>query len=265
MRRLVTRLSYATNIGRPSIGQLIPRTTVNYESRTVSTNNPSLEPQYADNFDASIEYYFEPVGLLSAGVFLKEIKQFIFTAGGQPVGPGPDNGFDGEYEGFTLTTQRNGGFAKIRGIELAYQQQFTFLPGWWSGLGVFANYTKLETEGDYGAAVVRATSEVAGFTPETGNLGVSYIKGRTSLRFQFNHVGKYLVTFNANQAALLYRKARSTMDIKARYTLSKRFDIYLDVDNVFAEPDRASVFFTGRPQDMFKMSPQFNFGFNGRL
>jgi TonB-dependent receptor len=265
VRGLVTRLSYATNIGRPGIGQLIPRTTVNYEARTVSTNNPSLKPQYANNFDASIEYYFEPIGLFSAGVFLKEIKEFIFTAGGQPIGTGADNGFDGEYAGFTLTSQSNGGFAKIRGLELAYQQQFSFLGGWLGGFGVFANYTKLETEGDYGAAVVRSTNEVAGFTPETGNIGISYIRGRTSLRFQFNHVGKYLVTFNANQAALLYRMARSTVDLKTRYTLSKRFDLYLDIDNVFAEADRASVFYTGRPQDMFKMSPQFNFGINGRL
>lgn len=264
-RGVVTRLSYATNIGRPSIGQLIPRTTVNYDLRTVSTNNPSLKPQYANNFDASIEYYFEPVGLVSAGVFLKEIRDFIFRAGGQPVPPGADNGFDGDYEGFVVTTQRNGGFAKIRGIELAYQQQLTFLPGWWSGFGVFANYTRLETEGDYGATVVRSTSEVAGFTPETGNLGVSYIKGRSSFRIQFNHAGKYLATFNANPAALLYRQARSTVALKTRYTLSKRFDVYIDVDNVFAEPDRASVYSTGRPQDMFKMSPQFNLGINGRL
>lgn len=265
VRGMVTRLSYATNIGRPAIGQLIPRTTINYEARTVSTNNPSLKPQYANNFDASIEYYFEPVGLVSAGVFLKEMRDFIFTAGGQPIAPGADNGFDGDYEGFVLTSQRNGGFAKIRGIELAYQQQLTFLLGWWSGFGVFANYTRLETEGDYGATVVRSTSEVAGFTPETGNFGLSYIKGRSSFRIQFNHAGKYLTTFNANQAALLYRMARSTVDIKTRYTLSKRFDVYIDVDNAFSEPDRASVYYTGRPQDMFKMSPQFNLGVNGRL
>lgn len=264
-RGVVSRLSYATNIGRPAIGQLIPRTTVNYEARTVSTNNPNLRPQYANNFDASIEYYFEPVGLVSAGVFLKELRDFIFTAGGQPVPPGADNGFEGDYEGFVLTSQRNGGFAKIRGIELAYQQQLTFLPGWWGGFGVFANYTRLETEGNYGATVVRSTSEVAGFTPETGNLGISYIRGRSSFRVQFNHAGKYLSVFNASQAALLYRTARSTVDIKTRYTLSNRFDVYVDIDNVFAEPDRASVYYTGRPQDMFKMSPQFNLGINGRL
>lgn len=71
--RLITRLSYATNIGRPGIGQLIPRTNVNFENQTVSTSNPSLKPQTADNFDLAVEYYFEPAGVVSAGVFLKEI------------------------------------------------------------------------------------------------------------------------------------------------------------------------------------------------
>ena len=128
------RASYATNIGRPGLGQLIPNTTVNDENRTVSTSNPSLKPQNADNFDLILEYYFEPAGLLSAGVFLKEIKNFIFTAGGQTVGAGSDNGFDGRYEGYALTSQRNGGSARIRGLELNYQQQFTFLPGWLKAL-----------------------------------------------------------------------------------------------------------------------------------
>jgi hypothetical protein len=35
------RMSYATNIGRPAIGQLIPRTTANIENQTLSTSNPS--------------------------------------------------------------------------------------------------------------------------------------------------------------------------------------------------------------------------------
>src|SRR5690606_11227961 len=116
--KLITRFSYSTNIGRPSIGQLIPRTSVNYENRSVSSSNPGLKPQYADNFDLSAEYYFEPAGLLSAGAFLKEIRDFIYTQSGAIVGQGPDNGFGGEYAGYTLTTQLNGGFAKVKGIEL---------------------------------------------------------------------------------------------------------------------------------------------------
>ena len=64
MRCVRPTLSDATNIGRPSIGQLIPRTTVNFENETISTSNPSLEPQFADNFDRGMEYYFEPAGVV---------------------------------------------------------------------------------------------------------------------------------------------------------------------------------------------------------
>src|SRR5262249_10566907 len=102
-RDLIVRASYSANIGRPSIGQLIPSTTVNDPARTVASSNPGLKPQTANNFDVGGEYYFEPAGMVSAGVFLKEIKNFIYTAGGQVLGPGADNGFNGDYAGYTFT------------------------------------------------------------------------------------------------------------------------------------------------------------------
>ena len=80
---IVTRLSYATNVGRPGIGQLIPRTNVNFDTQTISSSNPSLKPQTADNFDLALEYYFEPAGTLSIGLFQKQIKNFIYTSGGR--------------------------------------------------------------------------------------------------------------------------------------------------------------------------------------
>jgi outer membrane receptor protein involved in Fe transport len=86
---LVTRLGYATNIGRPGPGQLVPNTLVNYDSQTVSSSNPSLRPQTANNFDLTAEYYFEPAGVISAGVFLKELNRFIYSAGGAIIPAGP--------------------------------------------------------------------------------------------------------------------------------------------------------------------------------
>ena len=126
---LLARAGYTENIGRPGIGQLIPRTTVNYDNQTVSTSNPSLEPQWAKNVDVTGEYYFEPAGMLTFGVFEKQIRKFIYTSGGATIPSGTENGFGGEYAGYTLTTQYNGGFARVRGLELGYSQQFTFLPG----------------------------------------------------------------------------------------------------------------------------------------
>jgi TonB-dependent receptor len=273
MPRLVTRLSYATNIGRPAIGQLIPRTTANIENQTLSTSNPSLKPQLANNFDATAEYYFEPAGVVSAGVFLKELKNFIYTQGGILVPAGADNGFGGDYAGYTLTTQRNGGSAKIKGLELSYSQQFTFLPGFWSGLSAFANMTRMQAEGNYGngnalgtgPAALTPPAKIAGFNPFIANLGISYIKGRASVRFQYNMRDRYLVTYNVNESRQVYLTARNTLDIKTVYHFSRRFDVYLDVVNALNEPDRQAEFNGGRPQTIGYMTRQILCGINARL
>ena len=84
---------------------------------------------------------------------------------------GLDNGFGGEFAGYTLTTQANGGSAKVKGLELNYSQQFTFLPGWLRGFGAFANFTKMEAEGNYGSGTAIAlapTPKIAGFNPLNG-------------------------------------------------------------------------------------------------
>jgi len=267
-RNLVTRLSYAMNIGRPSIGQLIPRTNVNYESQTVSTSNPSLKPQTADNFDLSAEYYFEPAGVVSVGLFHKELKSFIYTAGGAVVPTGADNGFGGEYAGYILTTQYNGGAAKIQGFELNYSQQFTFLPGIWKGLGAYANFTKMKAEGNYGsgaAIALQPTPKIAGFNPTTGNLGVSYIRNQITLRVQATYRGRYLATYNVNESRLVYFRERLRLDLKTAYQLSKRFELYLDVSNILPKEGGDNQDTGGRASNYGWHAPLWSFGVNTRL
>ncbi|MBI4622096.1 MAG: TonB-dependent receptor [Verrucomicrobia bacterium] len=266
IKGMVMRASWATNIGRPSIDNLLPRQDVTHETERVTINNPGLKPQYADNFDLGVEYYFEPVGLLSAGVFLKEIREFIFTDSSHFIPAGADNGFGGDYAGYNLITQSNGGSARIRGFEAAYQQQFTFLPGWWKGFGVYANYTFLETEGQYNGITYSQKGQVAGFIPGAANLGISYIRSPLTLRVQFNHRKENLNSFNANPALRQYRTDRSVIDIKTVYSLSRRFDLYLDVNNVINEAERTTVRGEARrPLNIQHFSPQFYFGINGRL
>jgi TonB-dependent receptor len=265
-RNLLARLSYSTSIGRPNIGQLIPRTTVNYDNQTVSSSNPSLQPQTADNFDLSLEYYFEPAGLFTASVFLKEIKKFIFNAPGEVISA-TDDRFGGEYVGFIYSTQQNGGFAKVKGLELGYSQQFTFLPGIWKGLGAFANLTRMQAEGNYGtgnAIALAPNPRVAGFNPFIANVGVSYIRSRVSLRASFNYRGRYLTGFNAIESRATYAHARPTVDIKTLYNINRHFSVYLDVVNLLMEPDRQTEFGYGRPQTTHLMRPQFFFGINAR-
>jgi len=273
---ILARASYSENIGRPNIGTLIPRTTVNLENQTLSTSNPGLEPQYSQNYDISGEIYFEPAGMFTLGVFQKDISKFIFTSGGNVIGTGADNGFGGEYAGYVLTTQFNGGEARVRGLEVSYSQQFTFLPGFWKGFGAFVNATWLKAEGNYGTGgplatvldrsnIPTANERIAGFNPFIANVGLSYIRGKWNLRATYNYRAEYLITFNANESRAVYAAARPTLDLKTLYNINRRFSVYLDVINVTQTIDRERLFGYGRPQVTHLMRPQFLFGVNARM
>lgn len=127
-RSFLARANWCNSIGRPPFANLVPREDVNDQTQTLTVGNPALKPQFAENIDFTLEYYFEPVGALSVGVFRKELKDFIVSLGGQMVPDGPANGFGGSYGGYNLITDLNAGRARINGIEMSYQQQLAFLP-----------------------------------------------------------------------------------------------------------------------------------------
>jgi TonB-dependent receptor len=171
---LLLRASYSTSGARPAISALVPDTSVSYNTDgrglgRVTRNNPGLKPQRAGTYDFSAEYYIEPAGVVSAGAFRKDITDFLYRIT-SIVGAGGNNGFDGRYEGFELTSTGNLGSARVEGVELNYSQQLRWLPRPFDGLSVFANYTRLRTAGSYAEGV----AELADFVPTTYNIGGSF-------------------------------------------------------------------------------------------
>ena len=264
---LLARASYSTGIGRPAFETIIPNDRIDDENERATINNTALEPQYSDNFDVSLEYYFKPVGLLSAGVFLKELSSFIFTADVGEIPEGPNNGFGGDYTGYTLRTQANGGSATVRGLELAYQQQFSNLPGVWKGFGIFANYTRLQTEGDYGNIGGQSgPADLVGFVPKSGNVGLTYHAHPWAIRAQMNYTGSQLFRFNATLASRQYEYSKSPLDISVKYSFSPRFSVYLDVINVFRSPiQRRYQYVPEREMGHDRYSPVIKAGITGRF
>jgi iron complex outermembrane receptor protein len=262
---VVGRASYSTSIGRPAFGTLMPTATANEDSQILTINNTSLKPQKADNFDVGAEYYFEPIGVLSANVFLKEISQFIFSTRGQVIGTGPNNGFGGDYPGWELRSQANGGNARVRGMELNYQQQFSFLPGLLRGFGIFANYTRLSTKGDYGTAQEQTGGAVAGFIPETINAGLTYHYQRWNSRVQWNHRSKYLFFYADSPLARRYFEAVNYVDVNVQFRITSRLELYLNVNNLFDEPRKEIAYDESRPRAYFWSGPRYNFGVNARF
>jgi TonB-dependent receptor len=233
---LQSRLSYSNSIGRPPGTQLLPTYTVNTTTEIVTLGNPDLKPQTSENWDATLEYYFEPVGQLSAGYFRKDLKDFLVTRTIGTVASGSDNGFGGSYQGFAINGPSNAGSAKIDGWELNYQQQFTFLPGVLRGLGFSANYTKLYTSGDYGETGVRSTSDVARFTPETVNAALNFNYRSIGVRVLYSYMADTLWDYSTDASRLRYRSARELVNLGATYRLNRGITLSIDLANAFNEP-----------------------------
>lgn len=243
----LVRASWSTGIGRAPYNELIPVTTVNENAGTVSRNNSGLKPQFSKNYDLSLEHYFgRGVGVVSAGVFQKNLRNFIFPAT-EVIREGPGNGFDGLYGGYLLTTRVNGGWARVRGLELNYQQSLSFLPGWLGGFGVFGNATRLLTRGTYDGATIRTT--IAGFAPITANGGLSWSRAGTTLRVNYNYSGETTRGYNANPASITYNEPRNPVDVSARFRVTRRFDLFVDANNVFNDKQNTFQGRGDRPTD----------------
>jgi iron complex outermembrane recepter protein len=266
---VLARASYSTGIGRPNFTTIIPSDSVNDAAQRVTANNTSLRPQRSDNFDVTLEYYFKPAGMFSAGAFLKEIKDFIFSTDRGLIGSGPDNGFGGDYAGYSLSTQANGGSARIRGVEVSYQQQFANLPGFWSGFGVYANHTWLETLGNYGTIGANYQSgEVPGFIPRSANVGISYIRRGWTLRAQYNYNGRALGnTLNANPALRQYNYSKRRVDLNASYAISPKLTLYADVINALDDTlgDNPYIYIPARKRGADLFTAEVKFGISGRF
>ncbi len=266
-QNLKARLSWSTSFGRPPLSNLMPNETISEPNMTVTINNPDLKPQTAENWDASLEYYFEPVGSVSVGWFHKKIEDFFQNnVPFGTVGPNQDNGFNGEYAGFTLQGRSNLGTATIQGWELSYQQQLTSLPGILEGLGVFANYTYLETHGDWGRGADAATTPVPDFVPRTGNIGMSWRYRRFSSNVRANYTGRYLDTLNiANPPLNLYREDRTTVNAGIAYQFRPTLSFSIDVQNLFQAEQRFYRGFSDRLQSAIVPGINVTAGVSGRF
>jgi iron complex outermembrane receptor protein len=256
---LLVRASYNKAISRPPVPSLIPTVTENLETNTVSIGNPALKPYMTDNFEVSVEKYFEPVGLFSAGVFLKEIKDYFRTF----TTAVPAGGIDGNglYAGYQLSTTQNIGTAKVKGIELSYQQQFSFLPGIWKGLGAFANFTYLEAKGDFGG--LTTTTQLGNLSPRSGNGGINFRYRGLDARFLGNWTSeKYKSTVSGIE---VYNEERLMLDVKLQYSINRRYDLFLDINNITDEPPRTDVTKNGLKFFRTNQGVGFTAGVRGRF
>ena len=224
---LIGRAVVSRGMTRPNFTDIVPRALETQEGSTlvVQQGNPELTATLSNNLDVSVEYYYDTMGLVSASAFYKDLKDYAYTLRS-----------NGSYLGQAaiLVRPENAPNGSLNGVELAWQQQFTALPGWLSGFGVFANVTWVDAEIEVGRSYAgRSKFPLPGQSKTTSNLALFYERGPLSVRLSYTDRGDYLNEINAEDGALdLYWEGRDQLDLTASYEFTKMFEAFVEAKNL---------------------------------
>ncbi|MEO5961036.1 MAG: TonB-dependent receptor, partial [Opitutaceae bacterium] len=239
------RVAWSTGFGRPSMNNSLPTENVNATGNppTVTIGNPALKPQTSKNWDVTMEYYRGDASF-TVGWFHKTTEDYIVNnITTDVIGSGPDNGFNGLYEGYELRMSSNAGMAITQGWEFSLRQpfrKFSFLPEVMKGLTLNANYTMLDTHGMFAGTTYLKRDDVSQLIPRSGNvrltwnyrkIGASILYNYTALNIRNNY------NFGA-PSRNSYFMPRETVNVGASYQLRPNLKLSFDVANIFNEPQK---------------------------
>jgi TonB-dependent receptor len=216
-----------------------------------TAGNAALLPEMADQFDLSFERYMGATSAITVGGFYKKLSNTLdfenfsrtFTNGGATETAqiqGPVNRKDG---------------GKVKGVEVAYQTFFDFLPGLWNGLGMQANYTHVSESGVHNTNLIDATSgggvgavgagipavtgvvidshRLQGVSDNTFNIVGLYEKGPVGVRLAYNWRSRYLTqNLDCCIGLPVFQKAAGFLDGSVRYSVGSHVELSLDVTNL---------------------------------
>lgn len=239
---ILVRFGASKVMARPSLGNLTPGGALdsfNGPPFRYNSGNPGLDPFRANAYDLSFEWYFADEALFAVSAFYKDVDSFFtqsqtvevpYSQSGLPSNLPPASsplfnliqaGGDPLVE---IRQVSNGGSASIQGFELAYQQPFTFLPGFWSDFGFQGNYTYVDSD------------EILGFSPNAYNATLYYENDKLAARVSAAYRDAYQTRAPGSNGRG-ERGFDSTMniDFASSYKLNDQIDLTFEAINLTDE------------------------------
>ena len=230
------RGSFTETLSRPKYSALIPNVNINNKDSELTLGNPELKPTTSFNFDLSADYYFKSVGLVSIGIYYKDINDFIVT---QTV-----RGY--EYEGNSydkFMQPRNAGDANLLGVEVGYQRDFGFIAPTLKCVGFYGTYTYTHSKVNNFNFTGRENEKdlkLPGSPEHTANASLYFAKGGLNVRLSYNFASDFIDEMGESAFYDRYYDKVNYMDVNASYTFGKklRTTFYAEANNLLNQPLR---------------------------
>jgi TonB-dependent receptor len=264
---IIVRGAVAKVMTRPALGQLTPGGSASGFAQSVSFGNPDLAPYRATSYDLSVEWYFRPESVFSVALFKKDIESFplsttrtgTFLETGlppsvlSPADPGSVNPALLSQPIWQITSYVNGTGASLKGVEVALQMPFSFLPGVLRHFGMQANATFVDSNATYrltGAAAAACTrttptsacaivgvpgdydSSLYNLSKTAYNATLYYDDGRFSVRGSLSYRGPFNDQGSGNNNVFEGYESSTNFDASIRYKLTEWVEMSVQGTNL---------------------------------
>lgn len=268
---LILRAAFTTALARPDYYKLAPYVDIIAEDRAIGAGNPNLDVTYSYNVDFMAEKYFKSVGILSAGLFYKNLNDFIYTfnnadfttadfasnfpdqANPIPVG-----------ENWEFIQSRNGDKVDVYGIEASFQRQLDFLPGrFLKNFGVYLNYTYTHSKANGITdedGNQRNNVELPGTAPHMFNTSLFWENKKFSARISGNFTSDYLDELGSDEFNDSYYDRQFFLDANASYKITSKIRVFAEANNLTNQPLRYYQGISSRTKQMEYYQARFNLG-----
>ncbi|NOU49177.1 TonB-dependent receptor [Pseudoalteromonas sp. JBTF-M23] len=282
MDDVIARASYSRSLTRPPIGAL--GSTKNFVGnpkvgqRKVEVGNPQLKPYVADNYDVSLEYYYDEGSYVSVGYFNKKVDNFLVNVttnetieGLRDVFIGPRaeeareqliaegiqpsdqaihdriNANMGAESGSRIgadETDPLASFAVSKDVNL----RSSSLYGWEialqhmfgdSGFGVQANATMVNGDVSVNRDITTPQFALVGMS-DSANLSAIYDKDGLSVRVSYNWRDEFLSDFDQHSSPA-FTEAYSQIDVNVNYQVTEQLTVFFEGLNITEETQRVYV------------------------
>ncbi len=249
---LIGRVAYYQTVGRPDFNQYaggltLPNTEVVNPNDRITVNNVSIRAWQAETYMARLEYYFGNASQLSVAYFVRDYDNMF----GNVTTPVTDEflaAYDldpetyGIYQVVTQFNVRNP--IRMKGLEIDYRQQLTFLPHWARGMNFNANFSSQRARNSF--------DFLQDMTPFTLNWGLSLVRPKFNLRINENYRGiqrrATVIGRGIEPGTYNYRPKRLYIDVSGEYYLQRNLAVFLSIRNIGSATEDTKIYGPNTPR-----------------